>query len=60
MKAETFVKLLEELIDVKMQQQAKANLKPSPEVARLLQEKRITDRRRLDQIRTELVAMLGG
>jgi ubiquinone biosynthesis protein Coq4 len=60
MNAETFVKLVEEMIDLKIQQQAEANLKRSPDVARLLQEKRHTDRRRLDQLRKELVGMLGG
>jgi hypothetical protein len=59
MNAKTFVKLVEEMIDLKIQQQAEAKLKPNPDVARLLQEKRNTDRRRLDQIRTELVGMLG-
>jgi len=59
MNAETLVKLLEEMIDLKIQRQAEVNLKVNPEMARLLQEKRHTDRQRLDQIRRELVGMLG-
>ena len=43
MNAETFVKLLEELIDLKIQRQAEVNLKPRPEMARLVQEKRHAD-----------------
>ena len=60
MNAETFVKLLEEMIDLKIQKQAEVNLKPSPEMGRLLAEKRHTDRKRLDQIRTELVRTMSG
>jgi ubiquinone biosynthesis protein Coq4 len=58
MNAENLVKLLEEMIDLKIQQRAETNLKASPEVARILQEKRMTDRRRLEQIRVELVRAL--
>jgi hypothetical protein len=53
--AEEFVKLLEEMVDLKVQQVAELHLKPTPEVARLLLHKRDTDRRRLEQIRAELV-----
>jgi hypothetical protein len=60
MNAETFIQLIEEMIDLKIQQQAEAQLTPTPEVAKLLQEKRNTDRRRLGQIKTELVRMLDG
>jgi len=35
-------------------------LKVSPEIARILEEKLVTDRRRLEQIRTELVRLLNG
>jgi hypothetical protein len=58
MNAETLVRLIEEMIDLKIQQHAQVNLKASPEIARLLEEKRATDRRRLEQIRTELVRSL--
>ena len=58
--AEEFVKLLEEMIDLKVQQLAELHVKPNAEVARLLQYKRDTDRRRLEQIRLELVRGLIG
>jgi len=60
MNAESLVKLIEEMIDLKLQQYAQANLKASPEITRILEEKRITDRRRLEQIRAELIRLLGG
>lgn len=60
MTAKTLVGLLEEMIDVKIQQQAETHLKVSPELNRLLLDKRETDRRRLDQIREELVRVLEG
>ena len=47
-------------MDLKIQQHAQSNIKASPEVTRLLEEKRITDRRRLEQIRAELVRLLNG
>jgi len=55
MNAEALVKLIEEMIDLKIQQQAQANLRASPEITRILEEKRVTDRRRLEQIKAELV-----
>ncbi len=58
MNAEAFAKLIEEMIDLKIQQQAQANLKASPEITRILEEKRVTDRRRLEQIKAELVRSL--
>ena len=54
----TFLGLLEEMIDIKVQQQTEAHLKASPEVAAVLHQKRETDKRRLDQIRTELIRIL--
>jgi hypothetical protein len=60
MNAESFVKLIEEMIDLKLQQQAQLNVKPSPEIARFFEEKRLTDRRRLEQIRAELLRTLSG
>ncbi len=60
MNGETLVKLIEEMIDLKLQQRAQTNLKANPEIARILDEKRVTDRRRLEQIRAELVRLLGG
>lgn len=58
MTAETLIRLLEEMMDIKIQQYAQFHLKLNPEVAKLLTEKRETDRRRLDQIRVELVRFL--
>lgn len=58
MTADTLIRLLEEMMDLKLQQFAEAQLKRTPEVNRLLFEKRETDRRRLDQIRAELVRFL--
>ena len=60
MNAEAWVKLIEEMIDLKLQQHAQANLKARPEMNRILEEKRVTDRRRLEQIRAELLRLLGG
>ncbi len=58
MTAEYLVRLLEEMMDLKVQQYAESQLKVTPEVAALLHEKRDTDKRRLDQIRIELVRFL--
>lgn len=58
MSAEYLVRLLEEMMDLKVQQYAESQLKVTPEIAALLQDKRETDRRRLDQIRIELVRFL--
>ncbi len=45
-------------MDLKIQTLAESQLKVNPEVARILQEKRETDRRRLEQIRAEMVRAL--
>ena len=58
--AEEYIKLLEEMIDLKVQQVAELHLKPNPEVARLLEQKRVTDRRRLEHIREQLLRGLIG
>jgi len=60
MTAEAWVRLLEEMIDLKLQKFAEATTKLSPELSRYLQDKREDNRRRLDQIRTELVQTLQG
>jgi hypothetical protein len=60
MNAENFMKLMEEMVDLKLQQYAESNMKVSAEVSRVLQQKRETDRRRLEQIRAELVRLLKG
>jgi len=58
--AEEFIKLLEEMVDLKLQRVSELRHGPNAEVARLLQQKRETDRRRLEQIRAELVRGLLG
>ncbi|MGH7967876.1 MAG: hypothetical protein ACREIC_04025 [Limisphaerales bacterium] len=58
MTAQALVGLFEEMMDLKLQQYAESQLKVTPELTRLLHEKRETDRRRLDQIRAELVRFL--
>jgi hypothetical protein len=51
-------RLIEEMMDLKIQQYAESQMRPTPEIARILGEKRETDRRRLEQIRAELVRIL--
>ena len=46
MQTDALVKLIEEMIDLKLQQQAQANLKSSPEIVQILEQMRVTDRRR--------------
>ena len=58
MTPETFVALIEEMIDLKVQQQMEAHIKTSQQVSRLLHQKREEDRQRLRQIKDELVKML--
>lgn len=58
MKPETFVKLFEEMVDIKIQLQLAVSLKLAPELSKVLAEKREVDRRRLEQIRTELIQFL--
>ena len=59
MNAEALVNLIEEMVDLKVQQTAQPHHKLSPDVARMLEQKRFNDRQRLQQIRTELVRLLG-
>ena len=58
MTADAFVNLIEEMTDLKIQQFAESTMKPTPEIARILHDKRETDRRRLDQIKAELIRSL--
>jgi hypothetical protein len=58
MTAERLVGLIEEMIDLKIQQFAESNMKATPEIARVLLQKKETDQRRLQQIRTELLRFL--
>ena len=58
MAAETLIGLIEEMVDLKIQQHAESSMQPTPEIARVLLDKRETDHRRLKQIRAELVRLL--
>ena len=58
MSAEAFVDMIEEIVDLKIQQHVEARLKTSAELSKFLQEKRETDRRRLEQLKVELVRLL--
>jgi hypothetical protein len=60
MTADKLIELIEELVDLKVQKYVEMNLKLPPDLTRFLQAKRETDRRRLDQIRAELVRALSG
>lgn len=60
MNPESFVRMLEEMMDLKVQQQAEAAMKVPPELSNMLAAKRETDRRRLEQIRQELIRGLHG
>jgi hypothetical protein len=60
MTAEAFVKLIEEMMDLKVQQYAETQMRTTPEIGRMLREKRETDRRRLEQIRSEAVRLFKG
>ena len=57
-KAEEFIKLVEEMIDLKIQGIAELHRTPNAEVARLLRQKRETDRHRIEQIRAELLRLI--
>jgi hypothetical protein len=58
MNAVTLVNLIEEMVDLKVQQRTESHIKTTPELARILAEKRVTDHRRLEHIRDELVRQL--
>jgi len=58
MTAQSLIGLIEEMMDLKVQQYAESQMKLTAEVAPLLKEKRETDKRRLEQIRIELVRFL--
>lgn len=60
MSAEMFVKLIDEMVDIKVQQQAEIHLYGKPELARMLEEKRHTNRQRLEMIKQQLVHLLTG
>jgi hypothetical protein len=55
MTPQQMVALLEELIDLKMQRYAELHMKLTPDLNRLVRDKRDSDRMRLDQVRQELI-----
>ena len=58
MSAELFVRLIEELVDLKVQYHLANKMKTSAELARVVAMKRETDRQRADLIRAELIQAL--
>ena len=58
MNGAAFIKLMEEMIDLKVQKQSERHINPTPEVAQLLEQKQATDARRLQQIWSELLRLL--
>ena len=58
MSAETFVRLIEELVDLKVQYHLANKIKTSPELAKVVAVKRETDRQRAEQVRAELIQAL--
>lgn len=58
MTAERLIGLFEEMIDLKIQQHSESSMKTTPEIARVLRDKKETDHRRLEQIKAELVMSL--
>jgi hypothetical protein len=58
MTAESLIGLIEEMVDLKIQQYAESTMKPIPGIGRILQEKKQTDHRRLQQIKAELIRSL--
>jgi len=63
MTAEGMIKLIEEMIDLKIRQHASATVpanKTTPGLAKMVGEMHAADHRRLQQVKTELVKMLEG
>jgi glutamate racemase len=58
MNAEIIVKLMEEMMDIKVQQKVEVQLQGKPELARFLEEKRVADLRRLELVKLELARQL--
>ena len=56
--AEHTVRLIEEMLDLKIQAYAESQMRTTPELSKLLHEKRETDRRRLEQIRAEMARLV--
>ncbi|EEF59576.1 hypothetical protein [Pedosphaera parvula] len=63
MQAEALIKLIEEMIEIKVRQQAGANAainsKLPPELAQLIARTKVADRDRILRVRSELLQLLG-
>jgi hypothetical protein len=60
MNAEGIVKLIEEMVDMKIRLQMESTIKTNPEVAKVLAQKRESDTRRLELIKNEMARILSG
>lgn len=60
MTPEKLIGLLEEMIDLKIQLYVGLHLRPTPDLTRLLSDKRESDKRRLEEIRLELAEIMRG
>jgi hypothetical protein len=58
--ADAFVRLVEEMVDLKVRIQTESTVKASPEVAKVLMMKQESDRRRLELLRSEMARQLNG
>jgi hypothetical protein len=58
MSAETFVRLIEELVDLKVQYHLANQMRTSTDLARVVAIKRESDRQRVEHIRVELIQAL--
>jgi hypothetical protein len=60
MTAQMLVGLLEEMVDLKVRHHSETGLKLPPELKRVIQDQRESDRRRLEAVRTQLIKILEG
>jgi hypothetical protein len=60
MTAQMLVELLEEMVDLKVRQYMEKGLGLPPELKHLMRDQREADKRRLDQVRAQLVQFLEG
>ena len=58
MTADAFVKLIEEMVDLKVHLVLESHVRTTPELARLISQKRHSDHRRLEQVRAELAQLV--
>ncbi|HEX4644307.1 MAG TPA: hypothetical protein VH598_01735 [Verrucomicrobiae bacterium] len=63
MTAEGMIKLIEEMIDLKIRQHASATVptgKTTPQLSKLVGQMHAADHRRLQEVKAELLKLLGG